>query len=63
MQRAEHGRNRLLVRPLAFEGQETVIERLEVLARVLEVDGEQLGETWKSDMLAGGRPSPLLRWS
>jgi hypothetical protein len=40
-----------------------VVQGFEVLACVLEIDGEQLGETWKSDMLSAGPAPPLLSWS
>ncbi len=56
MQRAEDGGHRLLVRSLAFQGQETVVERFEVLPRVFEVDGEQLGGDLEVGH-ASGRPA------
>ena len=57
MQGAEDGVDRLLVRALALEGEQAVVEGLEVLAGVLEIDGEQLG----GDLEVGhgvGRPAP-----
>ena len=43
VQRAERLRDHLGVRPLALEREQAMVEGLEVLAGILEVDGEQLG--------------------
>src|SRR3546814_20152348 len=43
MEGAEHGGQDLGLEALALQGQQAVVERLQMLARVLNVDAEELG--------------------
>ena len=58
VQRAEGLGDDLRVDAVALQGQEAVVEGLEVLAGVLEVDGEQLGRDLEVERHESRLPEP-----